>query len=268
MWYRNRVWCFNSWYPVETQCGVLECGSKFRQNRELACTVCTPSGTDSGSLYTRWGRTTCPESAQMVYFGQAVGPQTSQSGSGANNLCLTLDPVYSDHNDMDQAVALLGGINYYTTGHGLHRFTAVHNHKVPCAVCFTPKTMSNFMQPGNANCPTGFRREYGGLLFASKYNLNKNDWVCVDEDPESMGGSSSSFGAWYPTEVRYGSIVSRAQDGGYYRYREVKCAVCSPDTTRMSSVYTRWGRNDCPTTSHQVRYCIYVVSIAQIWTIR
>ena len=214
--------------------------------------MCTPSGTDSGSLYTRWGRSSCPYTAQTVYPGQAVGPRTSSSGSGANSLCLTMDPVYSDHSDVDQTVAVLGGVKYNTQGYGISSFIAVHHHRVPCAVCFTPKKMSNFMQPGNRNCPPGFHREYAGLLFAAYYNHHKHDWVCVDEDPESIGYTSSSFGLWYPTEVQCGSIECQDQDGGYQQNKEVACAVCSPDTTRMSSVYTRWGRNECPVTSQQV----------------
>lgn len=246
---------FLRWYPTETECGVLDCRKDFRQDRELSCVVCTPTGTDSGSVYTRWGRTTCPLGTQIVYSGQAAGPRYSNSGSGANSLCLTMDPVYGDHNDQNQNGAFLGGVRYSTSGYGIARFISVHNHRVPCAVCFTPKKMSNFMQPGNVNCPSGFHREYAGLLFAAYYSHNKHDWVCVDENPESLGYSSSSFGQWYPTEVRCGSITCLDQEGGYQNSKEVSCSVCSPDTTRISSVYTRWGRGECPVSGQLVRTC-------------
>ena len=59
-----------------------------------------PIGPRSGGLiYTRWGKSSCPTTAgtQLVYAGRVGGTYSSQSGGGANYLCMPLDPQYSSY---------------------------------------------------------------------------------------------------------------------------------------------------------------------------
>ena len=245
--------CETRWYPTETECGTLDCGATYRQNRELTCAVCRPPSQTSGSLYTRWGRKTCPTDSQIIYSGIAAGSSHSNSGSGANTLCLTTSPQYGDHNDQNQEGSWLGGIRYQTSGYGLRTFSVVHSHRVPCSVCFLEEKSSNFMQPGNVTCPAGWHREYAGYLMAAHYSHWKSNWACVDENPESLGYTSSGFSYFYPVELICGSIkCNTGRDGSYYRYQEMSCAVCSPDTKRKTGVFTRWGRNSCTATTQLV----------------
>ena len=53
-----------------------------------------PSGV--GAVYTRWGRTTCPDTpgTELVYGGRAGGSWYGHYGGGANYLCLPEDPHY------------------------------------------------------------------------------------------------------------------------------------------------------------------------------
>ncbi len=55
-----------------------------------------PSG---GVVYTRWGRTTCPDTqgTELLYEGIAGGSHYDHKGGGANYLCLPEEPEYSDY---------------------------------------------------------------------------------------------------------------------------------------------------------------------------
>ena len=55
-----------------------------------------PGLSAGGAIYTRWGRTTCPETpgTELVYEGLASGSAFNQYGGGANYLCLLNDPEY------------------------------------------------------------------------------------------------------------------------------------------------------------------------------
>ena len=231
------------------KCGDLPC-PPYVQDRELSCVVCSPPENRTGALYTRWGRTTCPNDTDLVYAGRAVGAHHGESGSGANAMCLYDEQSYNDHNDNQQYGARIYGITYYTSGYGLppDPFNNVHQRRAPCAVCLIPQKEVAIMTPGRTDCPPSWTVEYSGYLMANQHGNYKMNYVCVDKDPEVVSSSSSSNqGRWYPTETECGAIQCRTGvTGGYSQNREVTCSVCSPETKRKSSVFTRWGRTTCP----------------------
>ena len=53
-----------------------------------------PGLSGEGAVYTRWGRTVCPNTTgtELVYKGLAAGTSYHQSGGGANYLCTTEEP--------------------------------------------------------------------------------------------------------------------------------------------------------------------------------
>ena len=56
-----------------------------------------PGPRSGGTLYTRWGKSSCPQvgGTELVYSGITGGTWYSQSGGGANYLCMPKDPEYS-----------------------------------------------------------------------------------------------------------------------------------------------------------------------------
>ena len=96
-----------------------------------------PPGTPgAGSVvYTRWGRTSCPPTASLVYSGRAAGSWFGNTGGGANYLCMPNDPDYSTYNPGVQDHSPLYGTEYETPPH--IALPGVYNHNVPCAVCCT-----------------------------------------------------------------------------------------------------------------------------------
>lgn len=234
---------------TEFQCGALPC-NKFPSNREVPCVVCSRERT-GGTTYVRWGNSSCPQTAQIVYSGHAAGAQSSEQGGGANPLCLHSNPSYGlQYSDSDQDGARLYGVKYSTSGYGLSgSFYSASSYTIPCAVCFTPLVYSTIEVAGRSDCPRDWKLEYSGYLFAAHYSHYKSNWVCVDREPERLSYHSGSGGWWYPTEIECGSISCDVVEGRYGQNKEVTCAVCSTDTERYGVVYTRWGRSDCPSGS-------------------
>ena len=73
-------------------------------------------------------------------------------------------------------------------------FPSKHNHNVLCAVCYTSIKVVKQMIPAKTVCPTSWTVEYVGYLMAD-YHLHKRNAVyeCVDQDPESIYGSSTNI---------------------------------------------------------------------------
>ena len=56
-----------------------------------------PGPNVGGVVYTRWGRTTCPNTSgtELVYEGRAAGSYWNHKGGGANYLCMPEIPDYT-----------------------------------------------------------------------------------------------------------------------------------------------------------------------------
>ena len=149
-----------------------------------------PGPISGGALYTRWGRTTCPGTpgTQLLYSGLAGGSSYTQSGGGANYLCLPETPEY--------LVSGLPSYIYYSYLYGAEyqypRFTT-HDHNVPCAVCYTSQRASKLMIPTKITCPSSWTEEYEGYLMADRYDHKRNVvYECVDKNAETVPGSSAN----------------------------------------------------------------------------
>lgn len=180
-------------------------------------------------LYTRWGRSDCPTGATLVYTGMAAG-SSYQQGSGANHLCLSLEPTFAQFSDLNENGALLYATQYWSTG-SVPDIAAVHQHFVPCAVCERSSAAVMFMQPGKDTCPTGFNTEYPGYLMATHYLHRASEFVCVDQAPASFTGApgvGSTGNLLYTTELECppGSGTPLCTNN-YVNQREVTCSVCT-----------------------------------------
>ena len=233
------------WYTVElNDCGNIPC-PPYVSGREITCAVCIPPPGESGASYLRWGRSVCPTGAEELYKGQAVGSRYSHSGGGANALCLTLSPSWSGapYNDGVQHGGKLYSVSYQPSSM-LVSFAPVSGKAAPCVLCFASEKSVAVFVPGTPKCPSEWKVEYSGYVFAAYYTHHKSDWICVDRDPEAFSGRSGSS-YWYPAEIRCGSLRCENGPGKYIAYREVACAVCTPMSYRRTKTYTRWGAATC-----------------------
>ena len=93
------------------------------------------AGPSSGeAVYTRWGRITCPNvtGTQLVYHGRA--------GKTFYNV-----------------KEVVAGYRSYIYGveYELPLSSALHDHNVPCAVCYVSTRATVLMIPGKLTCPSG-----------------------------------------------------------------------------------------------------------------
>jgi len=188
-----------------------------------------PTGpTGGGVAYTRWGKATCPNitGTQLVYAGRAAGSHYTHKGGGANYICLTNTPNYLAPPSGSQSwQALLYGVEYETAGGALGPLSAVHDHNVPCAVCYASTRGTSITIPGQTTCPASWTLEYYGYLMAQHHKFHRSMHECVDANPDSVTGSSASIdGAlFYHVRAECTGIACPP----YQSMREVTCAVCT-----------------------------------------
>ena len=176
-----------------------------------------------GATYMRWGKSSCPNitGTQLVYSGIAAGSWHSQSGGGANYLCMPEDPEYeSDLNyrpltDHSQ----LHGVEYQ------HPLQGRHDHNVPCAVCHVTTRSAVLLFPAKYSCPTTWTREYYGYLMSGYKTHKRTNFVCTDEDMEALPGSSATtYSALiYHVEANCNGLPC----GPYNNRNELNCVVCT-----------------------------------------
>ena len=190
-----------------------------------------PGLSTGGVVYTRWGRTTCPNTSgtQLLYAGRTAGSHYTQKGGGGNYLCLPEQPQYSTYTaGVQDGRAYLYGAEYETGGNNQPRFgplNSVDNHNVPCAVCYASTRETAVMIPAQYICPSSWTREYYGYLMAARHNQHRTMFECVDQSPQSVPGSiANTNGAlFYHVEVNCNGIPCPPYD----TQKEVTCVVCT-----------------------------------------
>ncbi len=190
-----------------------------------------PGPSSGGAVYTRWGRTVCPDTSgtELVYKGLAAGTHYDHTGGGANYLCTTEDPkpqylssTIPKYSANDITLSYLYGAEYEAPVFG-----SLHNHNVPCAVCFTSQRSSKLMIPGRITCPQSWTEEYEGYLMAAREGHNHNMvYECVDKDSKAAPGEGrGTNGALF---YHVGAVC----DVGlpcppYVANRPITCVVCT-----------------------------------------
>ena len=180
-----------------------------------------PGPSAGGAVYTRWGRTTCPNvtGTQLVYAGRAAGSHYAHKGGGANYLCLPNDPSYLQYRSGHQNErGYIYGLEYETSNGPLAAF---HDHNVPCAVCYVSTRGTVLMIPAKTTCPSSWTQEYNGYLMSERH---RSMFECVDGNPETVsGGSGSQDGVlFHHVEATCHGIACPPYTAG----RELACAVC------------------------------------------
>ncbi len=180
-----------------------------------------PQGLSAGgAMYTRWGRKSCPSGREVVYTGIAGGSAHTDTGGGANYLCLPKDPQYSKAS-LPQHSSYLYGSEYQ------HTLAGTHDHNVPCTVCYVATRATTLMIPAHTTCPTSWTKEYQGYLMAGHHTHPRSAvYECVDEGAESVDGSvANTDGALFY------HVVATCGKGlpcpPYVTTKTITCVVCT-----------------------------------------
>ncbi len=180
-----------------------------------------PSG--GGAVYTRWGRTICPSTSgtELVYKGLVAGTPFSDTGGGANYLCITEKPEYDSHNELNVMSSLYGSEYQFPV------FNSLQDQNVPCAVCHTSQRSSKLMIPGKTTCPQSWTEEYQGYLMAEYYShVHNKVYECVDKDGEAVPGEKhNTNGALFHHVVAVCNVGLPC--GPFVANRPITCVVCT-----------------------------------------
>ena len=184
-----------------------------------------PGPAGGGTVYIRWGRTTCPRvpGTERVYEGIAAGSSYGQKGGGSNRLCLPKVPKYSSYQPGVQGHSPLHGSEYQLDGGS--PLPNVHQHNVPCAVCYVSTRSVVYVVPAWDYCPSGWTLEYSGYLMTQHYTHHRITFECLDKDPESIPGSAANTNGalFYHVEATCNGIPCPPYD----TQKELTCAVCT-----------------------------------------
>ena len=195
-----------------------------------------PGPRSGGAIYTRWGKSSCPQIAgtELVYSGLTGGSNYNQQGGGANYLCMPTDPEYSP--------ALRyrpGHTNVDTNGHATHVYGAeyqfplqgTHNYNVPCAVCYVSTRPTMMMIPAKYRCPSTWTTEYNGYLMTQYRGYHRSTFECVDDDQEalhySVGNTDGALFYHTEAECSHGHLPCSDREDSYRQGKELNCVVCT-----------------------------------------
>jgi len=191
-------------------------------------TKCSDETVGGGFVYTRWGHSSCPGNAKVVYNGIMSGKYYNTGGSGSNYLCLPEIPKYDDNVVVHGTQTDRASLYHVQFGGSTGPFASNRYHDVACAICLQEYRNNHFMYPGRDDCPNGWTREYYGYLMSADDHHGTTEYVCVDESGGSLPGTSSNVlgGLLNPVEskcVTGGGIPCAPYVDGY----ELTCAICS-----------------------------------------
>ena len=182
-----------------------------------------------GAVFTRWGRTTCPEEADLVYAGIVGGSLFSNHGGGANYLCLPSDPEWSVNDEGVGKSANIYGAEYKqessfskANAHG----QSIVNHNVPCAACVSRTRVSALMIPARTSCYAGWTAEYSGHLMVAHFgHQGRTQFICVDGAPEV------DEAGYRPEESAHlylvGGVCGSLPCPAYINNRGLTCVLCT-----------------------------------------
>ncbi|XP_072024565.1 short-chain collagen C4-like [Amphiura filiformis] len=194
-----------------------------------------------GTTYIRYGRTVCPDTADLVYSGVLAGAKgagiqsapesgygNEEPGGGSNYLCLTNTPQFDQSVPGQQdSRARLYAAEYRSGEAGA--LQQYHTYDAPCAVCQSREGRTqSFMMPATVQCPTGWTTEYNGYLAAARWNHPRTQHVCLDRNPEIISGTKSvnprsAISYLFQVEVGSDSGLPPAYETG----DDLTCAICT-----------------------------------------
>ena len=173
-----------------------------------------------GTVYVRWGHSSCPSGSQLVYSGQTAGANSRDSGGGTNTQCLPTNPEYlTTINGTQSKRGSIAGAEYEPN----EIKASSNNYNVPCAVCFSTAATS-YMFPARVTCPADWTKQYQGYLMSSRSNQFRTEYLCVDEAFERVDRRRNDNGLLlYPVEPQCRSLRCPPYD----ETRELACVVCT-----------------------------------------
>ena len=187
-----------------------------------------PGPRNGGVVFIRWGRTTCPTTndTELLYKGKVGGSSYDETGGGANYICLPNEPEFLSYTPGTSTIqSYIYGAEYETYQNG-GPFTPLHNHNIPCVVCYVSTRVSYLMILAKISCPKTWTTEYQGYLMAGcSAHKHNAAYECFDKDPESIPGSIANDNDALICHVQ--TQCNGLLCPPYNQEKELACVVCT-----------------------------------------
>lgn len=157
--------------------------------------------------------------------GLIGGSSSSEPGNGVNTLCLPHDPeALPDHViPLVQATANYGHL-FGAEYHFSFNKVVIHDD-VPCAVCLAKMSATTLMFPAKRTCPPSWIKQYSGFLGSNYYDYGKNEYLCLDENPDYIERSRENIAGLFLYPVK--SVCGSLPCPPYKNSTLISCVVCS-----------------------------------------
>lgn len=179
---------------LETKIGQLSTDAAQFQNLlntfsgQLSGTSPVTNGI-SGAVFTRWGKSSCPNNDTMVYSGYIGGSYFNHAGAAPNVLCFPQDPIMGAITAHPSTYGYVYGSEYETTFFG----SSLPDENVPCSVCISQHHYMLHMLPGRNKCYDGWTEQYHGYLAGNYYGYKApTEYICMDENPDVLNGGKAN----------------------------------------------------------------------------
>ena len=182
-----------------------------------------------GVVFTRWGRTSCPDTdgTESVYKGRVAGSSPYQQGGTSDYLCLSgpeYDATSTPQRRHTEEQPTLVGTEYATFEK--EPLYEVGGEIVPCVTCRTYRRNALLVIPARVTCPESWTTEYSGFLLSSASGSSgPTSTVCVDRNPDWICSEEdrSRSAKLYHMEAEI-EVVDTPTN---YTERELPCVVCT-----------------------------------------
>ena len=199
-----------------------------RQQVEISSLVdIVPFWFNSGSTYTRWGHTSCPSTADLVYKESMAGSYWSSKGAGANHLCFPFDPEYVPGVGNAPGAYIYGSEYRSCSANQMNSGRRdIKYRNIPCAVCRVQMRSTAIMVPAHNSCSRGWTREYYGFLMAAYQASRKTNYICMDREMETLPGHAGDQkgNQLYGVATQCGLGLDCPP---YQAEKPITCAVCT-----------------------------------------
>lgn len=202
-------------------------------------------GNFAGVTYIRWGRSVCPSHNYKIYNGVMASSNNGHKGSGANFLCLPMNPrlTPTTHSHRRSTVKARGwprpgaspavqNAPIYGTEYNerLPESQNILNSEAPCAVCQATGRQGKVLIPGSVECfGEGWTLEYRGFMMSSLYTSYKSEFVCVDGHAEGIHRSAANNeeSTIVPVQVKCSTNGGGLPCAPYADGQDLPCVVCT-----------------------------------------
>ena len=184
------------------------------------------TGASSGVVYTRWGKSSCPdtEGTELLYAGRMGGKDASSHGGGSNYLCLPDNPQYLGYQAGVQGDSSIYGTMISASG----PLSSAQFKAIPCAVCFSSSRSTHVMIPARIECPASWTIEYYGYIMAEavKYGSRHSTmYECVDQTVEILPQAGET--GWPAALHHVEAVCQSLHCPPYSAEKELTCVMCT-----------------------------------------